>query len=71
MTSLHMSMTVNVVLVILVAAFCVKYDVMRKIARRFTEGGGVIDPVSTDRWNFACDVFGNVPASTTSATAFP
>ena len=63
MTGLHVSLAANVILLAVVAAFCVKHDVAAKIISRITlAGGGVIDPVLTDRWNFACDVFGNVPA---------
>lgn len=50
---------------VIVVAFCVKYDIMRKIFLRLihSEYDGVIDPVLTDRYNFKLDVFGNVPVS--------
>lgn len=64
MNTLHVMYAVNVILLVTVAAFCVKYDIPAKIISRITlASGGVIDPIKTDRYNFALDVFGNAPVS--------
>lgn len=40
MTGLHVSLAANVILLAVVAAFCVKHDVAAKIISRITLAGG-------------------------------
>ena len=61
MNALHIMSALNVCLLLIIGALCVRYKVLTKIVGIITHEG-IIDPLTTERYHFQVDVFGNAPS---------
>ena len=64
---LHTMYAVNIFLLLVIMLFCARYRIPQKLLRLITQTGGgiitegVINPITTQRYNFMLDVYKNSP----------
>ena len=64
MRKLRVMYAVNVCLLMVIVAFCVKYEIFTKVVSRLTyEEDGIIDPVQTEYYKNRIRLFANMPNS--------
>ncbi len=62
MNMLRVMYAVNTCLLMVIAAFCVKYDIPAKLLSKITNGGGgIIDPVQTENYKVRVGLFESTP----------